>query len=978
MPSLVIESGEWNDNGGRINIDMVPLYNISNNASTNEGTPISIFLTTELVPDNTTLYWSLSRPEDFSTGSGSFIVNNNAGSFSLSPTNDFATEGDETVIVYIRTGSQAGPVVIQTSFLLADTSLSPTYTVTAPDAINEGDSISFSVTTTNVPNGTTLYFTIDGTVSSADFSGAPTLSGPLTITSGAASYNLVSLNDVSTEGAETMIFNLRTGSISGTIVATKTSILRDTSQAPSYAITPTVSQISEGGGISFNVGTTGIANGTTLYYSVSSTAINDVSPIAGSITISGNAATIPITAIADGTTEGSEFFNVTLRSVSTSGPVLATSALVEILDTSQNPTYDIVPVLSGPPYSANEGVTVSFSVTTTAVPNGTTLFYTTSGTVSTTDFSDNLTTGTFTINNNQGTINRTLSNDFTTEGAESFQILVRTGSTLGSIVAVSGSVNVNDTSLNPTYNSNWRNSPVNEGQTALLDVTTTNVPNGTTLYWTILHNTTNDADFTSTNGSGVVNSFGTATMSVITVEDFLTEGTQNFSLNIRTGSISGSIVHTSTLCGILDTSLTPTVTITPTTTSVNEGSSVTFNVSTTNIPNGTTLYWVNNGTSSSADFTDGINQGTFTITSGAGSVTRTLVNDSTTEGSETIIFAVYQFGFPPSGTLRQTASTVTINDTSVLVFSMSVGFANIGAGGGGGGTTGGGGGGGAFVNGPSFTAQSGVTYNVRVGPNGSGGGTYGLPTVGNEGLGLRGGETQAFGVIARGGGGGGGSYQPMLTPTTAAGRNVVWRRSGQSVAQGGSGGGGGGGGGTLGGAGGSGTFNGGFGRADDVVTNPGHVGGGGGGAGAAGRGARAQGRGTAGDGGAGTPSGVVGPGIIQYAGGGGGGSWGPFFNDRAGFGNNGGGGGNMGLNDGNFGQNGTGGGGGGAGGLAFNTQFRGGGNGGDGAVLINYTNTFPNLATISGLAVSGASPDTTSRPGSKVYRFVSGNGSIRW
>lgn len=972
MPSLIIESGEWNTNNGLINITMVPLYNISNNPSTNEGTPISIFLTTELVPDNTTLYWSLSRPEDFSVGSGSFIINNNAGSFSLSPTNDFTTEGNETVQVYIRTQNQTGPIVIQTSFLLVDTSLSPTYQIGAPDAFNEGDSIFFNVFTTNVPNGTTLYYTIDGTVSSADFIGSPTLNGSLSIISQAASLGLAATNDVSTEGAETMIFNLRTGSISGPIVATKTVILRDTSQAPSYNISPSQSTVSEGGGIAFNVTTTGVANGTTLYYSVSSTAINDVSPIAGSITISGGTASIPINAVADFTTEGSETFAVSLRSVSTTGPVLAISSLVEILDTSGTPTYSIVPIF----INANEGETVTWLVSTTNVPNGTTLYYSNAGTTVGVDFSDGLNAGSFTINSNQGSIVKTLANDFLTEGIETVIMQVRTASTSGPVVASAVSVQINDTSLSPTYSVTPTANNINEGSALTFNVSTTNVPNGTVLYWTVNNISTNAFDFGAISGNFTISS-SSGSFSISITADELTEGAETFSVQLRTGSTFGPVVATSSSVTINDTSLTRTYSVAPNITSVNEGNQVTFNVTTTNVPNGTTLYYNNIGTTAAADFTDGQNSGSFTITSNAGSFIRQLSNDLTTEGSETIIIVIRTGS--TSGPTVATAATVTVNDTSIQAFSMSVGFVLLGGGGGGGVTTGGGGGGGAFTQG-TFTAQSGVTYQMQVGNRGSGGGGYGAPTAGPVGLGTRGLETVAFGGIARGGGGGGGGHVPLLSPGNADGRNAIWRRQGVSVAQGGAGGGG------AGAAvgpsqtpGGTGITNGGFGRQDDVVTRPGHIGGGGGGAGASGTGARAQSRGFGGDGGAGISSGVVGPGIIQYCGGGGGGSWGPFFSDRAGFGRNGGGGGSFGFGDGGQGQVGTGGGGGGGGGLGFNNQFRAGGQGGTGAVLINYTNTFPNITTISNLSVSGASPDTTSRPGSKVYRFVSGSpGSITW
>jgi len=100
--------------------------------------------------------------------------------------------------------------------------------------------------------------------------------------------------------------------------------------------------------------------------------------------------------------------------------------------------------------SVNEGSSVIFTVTTTNVDSGTTLYWTTntvSGTVNASDFSDSATSGSFVITSGSGTVTRTLANDLTTEGSESFQLQIRTGSTSGTIVATSSTVTISDTSI---------------------------------------------------------------------------------------------------------------------------------------------------------------------------------------------------------------------------------------------------------------------------------------------------------------------------------------------------------------------------------------------------------------------------------------------------------------------------------------------------------------------------------------------------
>jgi hypothetical protein len=114
-------------------------------------------------------------------------------------------------------------------------------------------------------------------------------------------------------------------------------------------------------------------------------------------------------------------------------------------------SYTITPSAT----SVNEGTTVTFNITTVNFGSGT-LYWTLqgmSGTINNADFSSpaNAVTlgGSVTITSNSGSFAVVLSNDLTTEGAESFRANLRTGSTAGTIVATSATVAVADTSLTP-------------------------------------------------------------------------------------------------------------------------------------------------------------------------------------------------------------------------------------------------------------------------------------------------------------------------------------------------------------------------------------------------------------------------------------------------------------------------------------------------------------------------------------------------
>ena len=229
----------------------------------------------------------------------------------------------------------------------------------------------------------------------------------------------------------------------------------------------------------------------------------------------------------------------------------------------------------------------------------------------------------------------------------------------------------------PTYTISPSTSSVNEGSTVTFTVNTTNISDGTTLYWTTntVSGTVNSSDFNDSATSGsftITNGSGTITRTL--ANDATTEGSESFQLQVRTGSISGSIVATSSTVTIGDTSLSPTYSVSPSTTSVNEGSSVTFTTTTTNVNDGTTLYWTVSavsGTVNSSDFSGGATSGSFTVTSNSGAVVLTLANDQTTEGSESFQFQVRTGS--TSGTIVATSSTVTINDTSIVPISATGG-----------------------------------------------------------------------------------------------------------------------------------------------------------------------------------------------------------------------------------------------------------------------------------------------------------------
>jgi hypothetical protein len=336
----------------------------------------------------------------------------------------------------------------------------PSYSITeSATTINEGQAVSFAVTTSNVGSGTTLYYNVVGNTSNADFLDG-SLSGSFVITNGSGSFSKTLATDsLYNEFVEGFKVNISTGSTIGAIVGTSNTIFVTNLGEPSYTIGVSTTTVNEGSSVNFTANTINVGSGTTLYYSTGGSMVaadfSDNS-LTGSFSIIGTGATTGVATVTrtianDSITEGNESFTFVIRTESTSGTVVATSSAVTVVDVV--PSYSVVPSTT----SVNEGSSVTFTVTTIGVPNATTLYWTTlqtSGVVSTSDFNDGVASGSFAVNNNTGTITRTLATDRFTEGAEQFKLEIRTVSTSGTIVATSDSVTVNDTSVSVGQNAN--------------------------------------------------------------------------------------------------------------------------------------------------------------------------------------------------------------------------------------------------------------------------------------------------------------------------------------------------------------------------------------------------------------------------------------------------------------------------------------------------------------------------------------------
>lgn len=577
----------------------------------------------------------------------------------------------------------------------------PSYTVgVGTTTINEGESIPFTVETVNVGSGTTLYYQIIPTsgigsfwgyeISTSDFSDN-SLTGSFNIvstgaTTGIATITKTLINDVNTvEGNETFTFNVLTGSaspITGTIVATSSTITVIDKDPPIVNIGISTNVISEGESVSFTINTTNINAGSTLYYSTSGTtsAADFIdNSLTGSFAIVGIGSTTGIATVTrtidnDIITEGNETFNLVVRTGSTSGSVVATSSTITVLDILT--TYSIGVSTT----TVSEGSSVIFTVNTENVSAGSTLYYSTSGTASAADFTDNFLTGSFNIvstgaTTGIATIAKSISYDSNVEANETFNLVVRTGSTSGNVVATSSTITIVD--VPPTYSIGVSTTTVTEGESVTFVVNTTNVSAGSTLYYST-SGTTSAGDFSNNSLTGSFTIVGTgATTGIATItrtiaNDVISEGNETFNLVIRTGSIGGTAVTTSETVTIENLPFTVDVGVSTTfiaepkvgiaTTSI-----VTFTITTTGIPNGTTLIGNIVGVAGTMRFGSvvgdfDVNQHNITINNNSATLSIPTNRDGRTEGLEKFKLEISN----NFGLIVGTSTTITIFDTSFV------------------------------------------------------------------------------------------------------------------------------------------------------------------------------------------------------------------------------------------------------------------------------------------------------------------------
>lgn len=345
----------------------------------NEGSSMTVTLTTTDHPQDTLIYWTWSGTAtltDFDapeSTSGSGYVNSTTKKLTVTFTAkaDLLTEGSENIKVRFWLGGPNQGTAIATSefIFIKDTSKTPVVVKTfalssEKTSYNEGETINWVINTTNVPNGTGIEWRLQGTGSSTNDIIGDT-SGTATIQDNTAQIQTQIVEDLTTEGVEPIVLQIKTPTNNDPFNVSRSVIIADTSIDPLYTLTPSSTIVNEGDTIEFTINTVNVTFPVIIYYeNVGSSTNNDFdNDIKGSITLNSSTTIFAITVKEDTLTEVTqETLILNLRINSEFGKIVA-KATIRIRDSSKSPDTLLPVILPRPPVILPDIINTSVNIT---------------------------------------------------------------------------------------------------------------------------------------------------------------------------------------------------------------------------------------------------------------------------------------------------------------------------------------------------------------------------------------------------------------------------------------------------------------------------------------------------------------------------------------------------------------------------------------------------------------------------------------
>ncbi len=577
---------------------------------------------------------STATGEDVSGGSipTSFIVKaDGTAEILLTFLDDNDLEGTENLI-FTLTADVNQSVTINVN----EIDIVPTYALSFNKKIvNENETATLSLQTTNVAAGTIVNFTRanSSTATAADVSGAiPTAF--VVGANGRATTLFTFLDDNNPESTETLTFTLDND-------PTKKATVNINDALPTYNLSIDKSTINEGETATLSLQTTHVPANTSVNFTYTGTAsAADVSEVAG----------IPTTFVVGEDGRASKQLNFLTDLVLNEGNETLTFALDVGTTTVALAINDMPPTfaLSVDKGTVKEGETAIISLQTTNVAANTAFSFTraSSSTATAADLNGGI-PATFIVGaDGKATIPLAfLLDNENTEGTENLTF------TLVNDPSKSITVYVNDAP--PTYQLSFNSSSVTEGDAASLSLQTTNVAPNTVVSFSSSGSIT-AADLSG--GSSIPTSFtvgadGKASIPLTFLDDKSTEGSENLTFTLANDSTKSATIT-------VNDPPVPTYQLSFDKTNVKENEAATLTLITTNVAAKTV---VNVTTTSAADVSI---PASFTVGSdGRATISSSFLEDHLIEGTEALIFTLVD--------APTTSATINVTDQPAT-YSLSV------------------------------------------------------------------------------------------------------------------------------------------------------------------------------------------------------------------------------------------------------------------------------------------------------------------
>jgi hypothetical protein len=684
----------------------------------------SVTFTYGPIQNGLSIIWKIEgniQSADFTSLIGVEKITTGKFSRSFMPAIDFADESNESFKLKIFTPTTTlaqvqagGGTVLAESRLVSITDLRQTITAslsTTQTSFAEGSSITVKLQMQNVPNGTPLAYKIVGgpALTASDFSERTTLDGVVVVSAstfsivspGTAALSLYPSADFVTEGNETFsvqffkpgvtLQQVRAGGVTPW-VQTPTITITDLFQTATVAIVQNKTAFMEGDVIQIRLSTQNVQNRTPIYYQIYGSGItvsdfNSRSSLDGLVGVEATGIGYPINGSAllqlitvrDAPAEGTESFRVRFYRPGVTKEQVASGAIrdawvetpsISLSDFTQTARVAI----SSTSATFTEGARIDMTLTTTNVPNNTPIAWRVMGdrSVTTADFIVGAMSGVVNVTNNIGTVSFTTASDFIDEGNETFKVsFYSPGTTLAQAMTSTTPwvetplITITDLVQTAKVQALTKTS-IQEGESLIFGVNTTNVPDGTPLVWRMV-GSVSASDFANRfiNGASmdgtvsIVRNAGSFT--VATVNDMRDESPENFTVMLYRPKVTIQ----QAMAGATPWVQWPQVTLSDVPKSISvvttptkafaEGSVVTFTIYTTGIPDGTFLIAKLEGVGvTPADFYNPSTAGIFTpltslvytltISRNTATLLVGLKKDGVREGPENFKLSVYSPG----------------------------------------------------------------------------------------------------------------------------------------------------------------------------------------------------------------------------------------------------------------------------------------------------------------------------------------------